>query len=667
MSPVRFALSFSGPQISQQQERVRRLLIQTDSTDHMQLARAHTILAAALLISDPAGARTAAAASAHEAELAGDPISKAWSLLAACVVDLSCGATTERLRMTEQILQTTRGHAADEVVTPAYFLHLAALTELADTGGLDRALGPAGPILSAFPQLAYGRHAAWFRCLRATLDGQVATAAKLAGEALLIAQQEQDPDAQSVWLGQIAIIRWMQGQVVELEPAFLSARQRAPHEPIWAASLAWIWLRQGRKSAARGLLSSFADVAAMPLDRNWLATACILAEVAVSLDDLSIAAKLREALVPFQNRLATIGLGVTCWGTVARPLALLTAALGDLDAAVGYYRRAIRIAARTGVHYWLAEAQSELAALLLRRDRPEDLPQAQALVAEAAATGRALQLHGVERLANTVIMPPQQTGAWAEVGSAEHRRLPTVRVLGTFEVITTSGVVARWQSRKARQLLKILVARRGVPISRESVMHMMWPDEQTERVANRFAVAASTVRRILEPEGAPTGNSFIESRDGMIRLRVDEMDIDVERFLNHSTQALKADPDSPHRMARLAEALRLYRGDPMADEADEPWAEELCRDVHIALFATAHALAETAGNVGDQLTRMESYRKILALDQYDQRAHEGLIDALTALGAHGQADTARLAYYRSMDLLGIPVESDAGVRSCNGR
>ena len=57
-----------------------------------------------------------------------------------------------------------------------------------------------------------------------------------------------------------------------------------------------------------------------------------------------------------------------------------------------------------------------------------------------------------------------------------------------------------WQSKKARDLLKILVARRGRPTTRETFFELLWPDEDPEPLGNRLSVAQATVRSVLDPE-----------------------------------------------------------------------------------------------------------------------------------------------------------------------
>lgn len=698
-SDLPFILHFSGQGVFEQEKAAESLLRQLPADAHALRVRALATLTAARVFTDVRDARTAAADAAREADAADDEVSHAWALLAAGIADLSCEKTPQRLETTRQVLAIAQRHGESALAGPAYLLHLGALAEMCEITQLDQALSPASPLFSTFPHLARGRQVAWFRGLRATIDGNADLAEQLAAEAYADAQRRADPDAQAAWVGQLAIIRWMQGRVVELEPAFLQARQAAPHEPVWAVSLAWMWLRQGRRSAARALVASLPPVAELPRDRNWLATLCILSTVVAELREVEIAAELRDALAAFEGRLVTIGLGITCWGTVSRPLALLAQVLGDRAAAITHYRRAIETSARIGAHPWLAESQSELAALLSDGVRQDDahsalgqaddpsgdaldpsgaaldpsgdapdpsgdapgpsaaaLQEAAELASEAAATVRALQLHGIESAADAVlsaIVTPKERFSDRALNAPGAAR-PHITVLGDFDVRTREGAPARWQSRKARRLLKILVARRGVAIGRQTVMHMLWPDEAPQRVANRFSVAATTVRRALDPTGSRPSDAYLETGNGLVRLCVDELSIDIETFLTTATAALQTRGTAEARAARLRAALEQYAGEPLADEPEEPWAEQLRREVHITFFATAHALAEVSESFGDHLTRVEAYRRILAVDPYDQRAHEGHVDALTRLRSLGQVAIARGEYEQRMREMGVP-------------
>lgn len=664
---TRFALNFSDPEVYGQQQVAIDQLRRLDLDDHIMRARLLAILTATSVVTDLGAARAAAAQARVVAEQSENDLVRAWSLLASCVADLSCEATPQRLIMAREILRIAQETGESEFVQTAFFLYLAALAELGEMSELDLALSPVGPFLPRFPGLADGRHVTWFRCLQATLGGDVKHAEQLAQQGYGLAQRSGDPDGQAVFIGQLGIIRWAQGRVVDLEPQFLQARQAAPHEPVWGVSLAWIWLKQGRRSAARALVSSLPDPATLPVDRNWLSTACILAEVASKLGESKIAHQLYSLLLPFQDRLVTIGLGVTCWGTVSRSLALTAACAGNKDAAIKHYRYGIEVASQRGAHPWLAELQWELAALLAERASPGDENDAILLATEAIATARALHLYGIEERAAAFLASLQTTPspvhavalAISPTTPTNASGTPRITVFGGFDVTAVDGTTPRWQSRKARQLLKILVARRGATISRESLMEMIWPGIPPDRLANRFAVAVTAVRRSLDPGSTHPRDTYLENRDGLLRLRIEALDIDVENFLARARSALLSTAPVVERIAMLTEILALYTGEPLQEEQEALWAAEFRGEAQLAFFSVAHDLAGLLAEIGDHYTRRDIYRRVLALDEFDQRAHVGLIDAFVQLGSYGQAEVAKRNYAQCMESLGVPLDLDS--------
>lgn len=64
----------------------------------------------------------------------------------------------------------------------------------------------------------------------------------------------------------------MQGRVDELEEGFLASRRNYPDQPLWSASLAWLWLLQGRRASAETLLRTLPPIDQIVRDRYWLST-----------------------------------------------------------------------------------------------------------------------------------------------------------------------------------------------------------------------------------------------------------------------------------------------------------------------------------------------------------------------------------------------------------
>jgi len=105
--------------------------------------------------------------------------------------------------------------------------------------------------------------------------------------------------------------------------------------------------------------------------------------------------------------------------------------------------------------------------------------------------------------------------------------------LGRFAVLRAGEAVplAAWQSRKARDLLKLLVARRGHPVTREAAAEAMWPEEDPEPLGNRLSVALSIIRRVLDPGRRHPPDHYVVADAQAIALRLDRAGVDLIDFL----------------------------------------------------------------------------------------------------------------------------------------
>lgn len=647
-------LTFAGGHAHQQEQALLDTLAALPSEAHEQRCRLLARLAAAQAL-DPVAAQLTSRRAEAAANLAANPSALLWARFARCIAALTPETAEQRVADATLILgaELDRDDDSTILIPTAYFMLLGALTELGRIVDLDEALSPSGQILRLHPELDRSRYASWFRCVRATLDARISAAEAFAEEGYVRSRAVADPDGESVRIGQFAVIRWMQDRVSELEPMLLQARHMLPGDFIWSATLAWLWLSEGRKSAARGLVSMMPRPTEVPKDRNWLAALSILGVVAAGLEERELARQLVGLLEPFSDRLASIGLGVTVWGTVARPLAMLHGLLGNQAESEKYYREAIRICTAAGAHAWLAEAQLELAELLAVAQHPSSRAEVAGLLDEVGAAARALQLNEIDaRVVRLATELGVTTDAQREPGlSGLNLQGPEIRILGGFEVIALDRSAANWQSRKARELLKILVAKRGAVVLKETLLDLLWPGERPEKLRNRLAVALMTVRRALDPQQSMHRNTFLVVTRDTVQLRVDRCSVDIEVWFTDADEALCA--QEPGRADTLSELLRRANAVAFADEADAVWADRIRRELHSRAFAVADALIEEAERAGDHLACVDTYRWILEVDPFDQRAHLGLIQSYQALAAHGRANGARAEYVRRMAELGI--------------
>ncbi|MGH2829686.1 MAG: tetratricopeptide repeat protein [Actinomycetota bacterium] len=232
-----------------------------------------------------------------------------------------------------------------------------------------------------------------------------------------------------------------------------------------------------------------------------------------------------------------------------------------------------------------------------------------------------------------------------------------IRTLGGFMVLR-NGVPASqsdWQSRKARDLLKVLVARRGRPISREQMMELLWPDEDPERLANRLSVAQATVRSILDPAKAFEANHFVPADREAIALDPSNIAVDVYSFIDGATMGLSGRRlgSSVAASEHLMAAERLYVGDFLEEDPYEEWAVSLREEARTLYIQVARALAEDATASRDDDSAVGYRLRILERDPFDEDAHIGLVGSLRMAGRHGEARRLYQTYCARMRELGV--------------
>lgn len=477
---------------------------------------------------------------AHQAQLMAqrlnDEVAHSYALVAWGFTHPAPEQAEARVAAGYEVLETASRHSASELVPLGYVLVLVGLLEQGEIRSLDTELLRER---AQADHAGYADVARWFRCLRSILDGDTARAEHEANE-LYALSAKRGTSAKALHTTQMGMIRWMQGRVDGAEEAFLATRREYPEQLLWTASLVWLWLLQGRVTSSDALAKSMPDVADVPRDQYWLSTVTVLADIARVRGSRDEMERFRKLLLPFADRLVPVGVGVAFWGTCARTLGLLEERLGMRDDARAHLEMAVELTGRIGAIAWHAESQIELAEFALRHE-VLDIP-AYELLAEARATSDARGFAALSR-------------------RAMYR--PRIHVLGGFEVTSLCGTKADWTSRKARELLKMLVAMRGRATSREVLMDVLWPGESPAVLGNRFSVAVNVIRRALDPDRLlPTQHHLVTEGDA-VRLEIGHLDIDLERFL-----VLAQRSDAESRRA----AVQLYRGDAFTEDPYADWA-----------------------------------------------------------------------------------------------
>ena len=141
------------------------------------------------------------------------------------------------------------------------------------------------------------------------------------------------------------------------------------------------------------------------------------------------------------------------------------------------------------------------------------------------------------------------------------------RILGPFEVADGERRVVLGGP-KQRALLAILLLRRGEAVSSDRLIDQLWGERPPATAAKTLQGYVSHLRKAL-------GNDVLLTRGGGYLLAVQPGQVDAERFEEMAADARRALANSDASAARelLGSALGLWRGEPLADLAYEPFAQ----------------------------------------------------------------------------------------------
>ncbi len=144
-------------------------------------------------------------------------------------------------------------------------------------------------------------------------------------------------------------------------------------------------------------------------------------------------------------------------------------------------------------------------------------------------------------------------------------------ILGPLEV-RVEGTLVTIGGLRQRALLALLLLRANEVVSVDALAEGLWGESPPRTAAHSLQVFVSDLRKALRVAGED-GRIVTQSPGYRIDLGPDELDLErFERLVGEGRAAL-AGTDPAAAAAALREALALWRGDPLADFAFEPFAQ----------------------------------------------------------------------------------------------
>jgi DNA-binding SARP family transcriptional activator/tetratricopeptide (TPR) repeat protein len=228
-----------------------------------------------------------------------------------------------------------------------------------------------------------------------------------------------------------------------------------------------------------------------------------------------------------------------------------------------------------------------------------------------------------------------------------------ISLLGTCTA-TSDGAPLDLGGPRQRAVLAVLVLARGETVPVERLTESVWGERAPADPAGALQAYVSHLRRRLQPGSAARTRSAVivsEGRGYAVRLPPDAVDVwRFERVLDQAGTAT----DATVAAGLFAEALALWRGPPLAEWADEPWAEAEIARLTGLRAATRERLLAARLEVGEAAMLVPDLEAMVAEEPLREERWRLLVLALYR--AHRQADalgTLRRARTTLADELGV--------------
>src|SRR4051812_2539939 len=158
---------------------------------------------------------------------------------------------------------------------------------------------------------------------------------------------------------------------------------------------------------------------------------------------------------------------------------------------------------------------------------------------------------------------------WQQTGNSGTLRTLDFRILGPLEVLDQGRAVPLGGARQ-RALLAVLLLHANETVSTDRLIEDVWGGGSAATAAKTVQVHVSRLRKAL-----PGGGEVLVTRERGYQLQLDPERVDANRFerLFGEARAEQAAGRPDGAAARLEEGLGLWRGEPLADLAYEPFAQ----------------------------------------------------------------------------------------------
>ena len=242
-----------------------------------------------------------------------------------------------------------------------------------------------------------------------------------------------------------------------------------------------------------------------------------------------------------------------------------------------------------------------------------------------------------------------------------------IAVIGPMRLTRDGVPVDAPELRRARvrQLLSALTLR--PVLTRDQAIELLWPGLDPEKAARNMRVTLTHLRLLLEPDRSGGDASYHLRTDGdTIRLLASEflsVDLWTLDILDKRAVQARADDDIDRTATLLADAVALWRGDPLPDlhhvrSPDVVVEIDQVRIRHVSHLLTLGELRLVADDAAASFALAE---RALSLEPFDARGHRVALAAALRGRRPAQIAAAHRRVGSALRQLGVPPDPPTAI------
>lgn len=223
-----------------------------------------------------------------------------------------------------------------------------------------------------------------------------------------------------------------------------------------------------------------------------------------------------------------------------------------------------------------------------------------------------------------------------------------LRLFGTIEAGDGTGPPLPVSAPRLRMVLAILSAHLGERVSTDRLIDAMWGDTPPKSAGAALQVYVSKIRRLFEPDlAAGAASAFLRSDAGAYVLELPTGAVDIAEFTR-----ICGGQSFDER--ELVDALKLWRGDPFGEFADEPWALTRTTEIRQLRLRSVQRRYGAAISAGRDSDIIDALRTDVAAHPFEERLVGLLMTAQYRLGdQQGALATYAVTRELLLDELGL--------------